>query len=95
MSVFGVILVHIFQDSDRIRRDTEYLPVFSPNAGKCGPVLSRNSVRINTEGHIIYKEKLLRVKIDSQLLFESHVFTLCKKTCQKLMLFQELQTAGT
>ena len=59
------------------------------------PVLSRDSVRINIEGHIIYKEKLLRVKIDSQLLFESHVVTLCKKICQKLMLFQELQTTGT
>ena len=32
MSVFGVILVHIFPHSDWIRRDTEYPSVFSPNA---------------------------------------------------------------
>ena len=47
-------------------------------------VSSRNPVRINIEDHIICKEKLLRVKIDSQLLFESHVSTLCKKASQKL-----------
>ena len=35
--MFGVILVRIFLHSDWIRRDTEYLFVFSPNAGKCGP----------------------------------------------------------
>ena len=33
-SVFGVFLVHIFPHSDRIRKDTPYLSVFSPNAGK-------------------------------------------------------------
>ena len=38
--VFGVILVRIFPRSGwigRIGRDTEYLPVFSLNARKCGP----------------------------------------------------------
>ena len=30
-------LVRIFPHSDRIRRDTDYLPVVSPNAGKYGP----------------------------------------------------------
>ena len=30
-------LVRIFPHSDRIRRDTDYLSVFSPNAGKYGP----------------------------------------------------------
>ena len=30
-------LVVIFPHSDRIRRDTEYLSVFCPNAGKYGP----------------------------------------------------------
>ena len=34
VSVFGVILVHIFPHSNWIRRDTSYLSVFSPNAGK-------------------------------------------------------------
>ena len=32
-----IILVRIFPHSDRMRRDTEYLYLFSPNAGKCGP----------------------------------------------------------
>ena len=36
MSVFGVILVRIFPHLDWIRRNTEYLFVFSPNMGKCG-----------------------------------------------------------
>ena len=35
VSVFGVILVRIFPHLDWIRRDTEYLPVFSSNEGKC------------------------------------------------------------
>ena len=38
MSVFRVILVRIFPHSDRILKDTEYLSVFSPNEGKCGPI---------------------------------------------------------
>ena len=37
VSVFGVILVRIFPLSDWIRRGTENLSVFSPNAGKSGP----------------------------------------------------------
>ena len=36
-SRFGVIQVHIFHHSDWIRRDTQYLSVFSPNAGKYEP----------------------------------------------------------
>ena len=37
VSVFGVILVGIFRHSNWIRRDTPYLSVFGPDAGKCGP----------------------------------------------------------
>ena len=37
MFVFGVFLVRIFPHSDRTPRDTEYLSVFSLNAGKYGP----------------------------------------------------------
>ena len=37
VSVFGVILVRIFSHLDWIRRNTEYLSVFSLNAGKYGP----------------------------------------------------------
>ena len=42
--VFGVFLVRIFPHSDWIRRYTEYLSVFSLNAGKYGP----DKVRIRT-----------------------------------------------
>ena len=37
VSVFRVFVVCIFSHSDWIRRDTEYLSVFSPNAGKYSP----------------------------------------------------------
>ena len=37
-------LVHIFSHSDWIRRDTQYLSVFSPNAGKYEP----EKLRIST-----------------------------------------------
>ena len=37
VSVFGVFLVYIFPHFDWIWRDTLYLSVFSPNAGKYGP----------------------------------------------------------
>ena len=39
VSLFGVILVRIFPHSDWIQRDTPYLSVLSPNAGKCGEIL--------------------------------------------------------
>ena len=35
--VYGVIVVHIFPHSGWMWRDTEYLSLFSPNTGKCGP----------------------------------------------------------
>ena len=37
LSIFRVFLVHIFQHSDWIYRDTPYLLVFTPNAGKYWP----------------------------------------------------------
>ena len=37
MYVFGIFLISIFLHWDWIRRDTEYLSVFSPNAGKYWP----------------------------------------------------------
>ena len=54
MAVFEVILVRIFfrifPDSDLIRRNTEYISVFSPNAGKCG----KNVFQNNSEyGHFL------------------------------------------
>ena len=35
VSLFGVILARIFAHLDGIQRDTGYLSIFSPNAGKC------------------------------------------------------------
>ena len=37
VSVLGVFLVCIFPQSYWIQRDTKYLSVFTPNAGKCAP----------------------------------------------------------
>ena len=37
VSVFGLFLVRIFLHTDWIRRDTPYLSVLSPNAGKYAP----------------------------------------------------------
>ena len=34
---------HIFPHLDRIRRDTEYLSLFRPNAGKCGKNTDQNN----------------------------------------------------
>ena len=55
LSVFGVILVHIFPHSDWIRRDTEYLSVLSPNAG-------------NTDQNYSEYEHFLRSDNDFQIL---------------------------
>ena len=37
MSKYGVFLIRILPHSDWIHRDTKYLSVFSPNAGKYAP----------------------------------------------------------
>ena len=46
MSVFGKFLVPIFQHLDWIRRDTPYLSVFSPNAGKHKPEKLRIGIHL-------------------------------------------------
>ena len=43
VSVLGVFLVRIFPHSDWIRRNTEYLPVFSTNATQYGPKKTPNT----------------------------------------------------
>ena len=49
-SYSGPYFSRIFLHSDWIRRDTEYLPVFSPNALKCG----KNADQNNSEsGHFL------------------------------------------
>ena len=42
-SYSGPHFSHIFPHSDWIRRDTEYLSIFSPNAGKCGKNVDQNN----------------------------------------------------
>ena len=42
-SYFGPHFPRIFRHSDWIRRDTKYLSVFSPNAGKCGKNVDQNN----------------------------------------------------
>ena len=49
-----IFLVRIFSHSDWIRGDTEYLSVFSPNAGKYGPEI----LRIRT----LFRQWKLRIK---------------------------------
>ena len=42
-SYSGPHFSHIFPHSDWIRRDTEYLSIFSPNVGKCGKNADQNN----------------------------------------------------
>ena len=66
---------------------------FTDNILKATPeeyrlLVSRNEKRHLNEGEIDISnskcEKLLGIKIDSKLMFDSHVKSLCKKTSQKL-----------
>ena len=43
MSVFGVILVGIFQHSNWTLRDTPYLSIFIPNAGEIWTRITSNT----------------------------------------------------
>ena len=58
------------------------------NVNKCHPFLSSNeSCTAKTEDFSTENSteaKLLGVKLDSNLSFENHVTSLCKKTSQKL-----------
>ena len=113
-------LDRIFPHSYWIRRDTKYISVFSPNAGKYGPAktpyldtfhgvnlfkwLKNNQMKANADMyHLIVTrdtdvtaiigefdaknsrvEKFLGVKLDTELSFENHVSSLCKKASQRL-----------
>ena len=50
-SYSGLHFSHIFPHSDWIRSDTEYLPVFSSNAAKCGKNADQNNSKY---GHFLY-----------------------------------------
>ena len=69
MSKYEVFLVRNFLHSDWIRRDTEYLSVFSPNAGKYGP--ENNSVF----GHFSRSETAIFQMSFKDLLILSGYFT--------------------
>ena len=56
----------IFSHSDWIRRDTKYLSVFSPNAGKCGKMWTR--ITPNTDTFYAAKEQ--------EITFSGHPFVI-------------------
>ena len=53
-SYSGLHFSRIFPHSNWIRRDTEYLSVFSPNAGKCGKNVDQNK---SEYGHFLSNER--------------------------------------
>ena len=65
LSVFGVILVHIFPHSDWIRRDTEYLSVLSPNAGNTDQNYSEygHFLRSDNDFQILSQYVKFRIKL--------------------------------
>ena len=75
----GVILVRIFPHLNWIRRDAEYLSVFSPNAGKYGPKklqirihftqwMLANNVSDNSDNSKVKKYCYISVMIDMTCL---------------------------
>ena len=69
--VFGVILVHIFRifrHLDRIWGGTEYLSVFSPNAGKCGKMWTRITTNSDTFYAVKAVNKLLNLPEKARLV---------------------------
>ena len=64
VSVFGIILVRIFSHLDWMRRDTEYLSVFSPNAGNTDQNNSEYGFFLRSERLSILHEMLQQQKSD-------------------------------
>ena len=52
-------LVRIFSHLDWIRRDTEYLSIFSPNAGKCGKNADQNYSEYRHFLRSVYDKEML------------------------------------
>ena len=80
-------LVRIFPHSDWIRRDTKYLSVFNPNAGKYGPE--------KTPYLTLFTQS--RQLLDFQVMSKSTLYTWCKKLgfCykqrnKKMQVYQQL-----
>ena len=84
VSIFGVFLVRIFPDSDWIQRDTSYLSVFSPNAGKSGP----EKLRIWTRFTQWIAENMNAISplpsISLLLLISIYLFIVCRRLFHKV-----------
>ena len=84
VSIFGVFLVRIFPDSDWIHRDTSYLSVFSPNAGKSGP----EKLRIWTRFTQWIAENMNAISplpsISLLLLISIYLFIVCRPLFHKV-----------
>ena len=80
MSLFVVILAWVFPHSDWIRRNTEYLSVFSPNVGKFGPYQLRIRTPLTqcTLLLLVFKivESLQCILNKPFILFVEHVYWL-------------------
>ena len=63
VSVFEVFLVRVFLHSKWIWRDTPYISVFSPNAGKYGPEKLRKWSRRYLEGFSNYHKNVFDVSL--------------------------------
>ena len=68
VSVYGVFLVRIFPHSDWIWRDTPYLTVCSPNAGKCKPEILRIRT-LFTQWKYFRESSVSSLKLPCYLLF--------------------------
>ena len=75
-------LVRILPHSDRIRRDTEYLFVFSPNAGKYGPEKTPylDTFHALIVFMIVFMIRFKEYAFSEQLLLATSVCTIIEKT---------------
>ena len=80
MSLFVVILACIFPHLDWIRRDTEYLSVFSPNVGKFGPYQLRIRTLLTQCTLLLFVFKIVEslqcILNKPLILFVEHVYWL-------------------
>ena len=72
VSKYGVFSDPYFPHSDWIRRDTSYLSVFSPNAGKYGP---EKTPYLDTFHAVVRFDILQDVYITSGEIFEIYIVT--------------------
>ena len=83
LCIFGVFLVHIFPYSDWIQRDTEYLSVLCPNAGKHGQgKLQIRTIFTQSEYRKSLHETRKRVKSFSGLRFVEIIYFTKKNNCR-------------